>query len=75
MPSHVANRGGPTSAHSAAPRRGGSANRSSISGRTSRGPDQRDGQVIDIEDDDHSTARGESYKAMPASMATKRSVR
>jgi hypothetical protein len=41
----------------------------------SRG-DQRDGgQVIDIEDEENQTDSGETYKAMAAPMATKRSVR
>jgi hypothetical protein len=82
LPSHMNNRnvaGGPS--QSAGNRRGVSLHRRSSSGRRSRGSatDQADGQVIDVEDENHSVIdsvdRGESYKAMVAPMATKRSVR
>ncbi|CAB4028106.1 Hypothetical predicted protein [Paramuricea clavata] len=78
LPSHINNRnvaGGPS--QSAGNRRGVSLHRRTSSGRRSQesATDQADGQVIDIEDENHSVDRGESYKAMAAPMATKRSVR
>ena len=74
LPSVVANRNVPGASQSSGLNRRGFQRGSSA--RNSRQlVDQGGTQAVDIEDDESSADRGDSYKAMAASMATKRSVR
>ena len=80
LPSHMANRnvgGSSQTTQSASGNRLRSSLRRSASGRGSRGSrrDQIVGEVVDIEEEDNAAETADSYKAMAAPMATKRSVR